>query len=272
MERKKNTRVIALTDFSPAGNSAVRHAASLAVFFESSLLICTQFSFEKEQKVRTRSADFDQIIAEYRGKVEIHVDDMPYHLAEIHALAETGNHIMFVIGVDKGSVFNVRRALKFIAPSRLPVMVVGPYSPRDERWQNVMLPVEVNRPAKEKALWAGYFQRFGKSAIHVLHNDYHDKISVEKMDDILQFIDKLYGNIEVTPTLHSIEPPVDDVDAYALQHIDKYQAAVLVIMTTTHKTLIDLLFGTREQALIGNKEGLPVLCINERDDLFVLCT
>ena len=43
-------------------------------------------------------------------------------------------------------------------------------------------------------------------------------------------------------------------------------------MTTSYKTIIDILFGVKEKYLIANRFGLPVLCINERDDLYVLCT
>ena len=32
------------------------------------------------------------------------------------------------------------------------------------------------------------------------------------------------------------------------------------------------IFGPKENAIIANESGLPVLCINERNDLYVLCT
>ncbi|MCQ2263769.1 MAG: hypothetical protein MJZ70_05745 [Bacteroidales bacterium] len=275
MERKKNTNVIALTDFSAIGISAVRHAATLALFFESSLTIYTHFSLEKNAVFRQKNADFDQLLAEFQNRLSIRVDDTPYQLKAMHALAESANNIMFIIGVGRkknDTYFTVGKALKFIAPSRLPVMTVGVQPPRDEKWQNVLLPIEIDRAIKEKSLWAGYFNRFGQSAIHILHNVYQDRISKDKLDDSLAFVEKLYKNLEINPVEHEITPRADDLDAYALQHAADYEASLLVIMTTTHKTWIDVLFGTRERSFIANAESLPVLCINERDDLFVLCT
>ena len=62
------------------------------------------------------------------------------------------------------------------------------------------------------------------------------------------------------------------MDDYALRHAAEYHGCLLVVMTTTYKSFVDILFGTREKHLIANKFGIPVLCLNERDDLYVLCT
>lgn len=274
MERKKNTNVIAITDYSPVGNAAVLHAAALARFFESTLTIITNFSFEPLRQPRIADGDFHSVLQQAQSMVEVTVNEMPFQPEGLHAMAESANHIMYVIGVSRSAAaqFNPSRALKFIAPSRLPVMAVGEAPVGDPQWQNILLSVDVDLPAKEKALWAGYFNRYGKSNIHILHNEYQDSISIDKLSDLMDFIHKLYKNLEITPILHTITPKAYDLDQYAVDHADDYQAAALVVMTTTHKTFIDRIFGTREKQLLANPQNLPVLFINERDDLFVLCT
>lgn len=274
MERKKNTNVIAITDHSAVGNAAVLHAASLARFFESTLTIIPNFSFKGEIRERAATQEFTALLEQVAGQVNARVDETPYQPQSLHAMAESANHIMYVIGVSRSSAaqFNPSRALKFIAPSRLPVMAVCEAPVGDPQWQNILLSVDVDLPAKEKALWAGYFNRYGKSNIHVLHNEYQDSISIDKLSDLMDFIHKLYENLEITPILHTITPKAYDLDQYAVDHADDYQAAALVVMTTTHKTFIDRIFGTREKQLLANPQNLPVLFINERDDLFVLCT
>lgn len=273
MERKKNTDVIAITDYSAVGNAAVLHAASLARFFESTLTIVTNFSFEPLRQFRFANGDFHTVLQQAQSMVEVTVNEMPFQPEGLHAMAESANHIMYVIGVSRNSAaqFNPSRALQFIAPSRLPVMAVGEAPVRDPQWQNILLSVDVDLPAKEKALWAGYFNRYGKSNIHILHNEYQDSISKDKLSDLMDFINKLYENLEITPVPHIITPKAYNLDQYAVEHADDYQGAALVVMTTTHKTFIDRIFGTREKQLLANPQNLPVLFINERDDLFVLC-
>jgi len=274
MERKKNTNVIAITDHSPVGNAAIMYGASLARFFESSLTIVTNFSFEPLLQPRLGNGDFLAVLQQAQSMVDVTVNETPFQPEGLNAMAESANHIMYVIGVSRSSSaqFNPSRALQFIAPSRLPVMAVGEAPVGGPQWQNILLSVDVDLPAKEKALWAGYFNRYGNSNIHILHNEYHDSISKDKLSDLMDFINKLYENLEIQAIPHIITPKAYNLDQYAVEHADDYQAAALVVMTTTHKTFIDRIFGTREKQLLANPQNLPVLFINERDDLFVLCT
>ena len=275
MDEKKKTNIIALTDFTEYGNSAVRHAATLALVFKSSLTVIHRFGFRTSSIIQpTENKAFKQIIAEFSDKVDITVSNHPFLPHLLHHFAEHNNSIMYVIGVSKKkgeTFFNRRRALKFIAPSRLPVMTVGASGPIDPQWLNVLTTLDINRQEKEKALWSGYFNRYGGATVHVLHTTYRDEFLREKLRDNLEFTDKLYDNLSIRAEKHEIAK-VNDLDSYALSHAADYNGSLLVIMTTSYKTIIDLLFGVREKYLIANKYGIAVLCINERDDLYVLCT
>lgn len=275
MEEKKKTNIIALTDFTEYGNSAVRHAATLALVFKSSLTVVHRFGFRASSISQSaENKDFRQIIAEFSDKVDITVSKHPFLPHLLHHYAERNNTIMYVIGVSRKNgetFFNRRRALKFIAPSRLPVMTVGANGPIDPLWLNVLTTLDINRQEKEKSLWSGYFNRYGGATVHVLHTTYKDEFLREKLRDNLEFTDKLYDNLSIHAEKHEIAR-ANDLDSYALSHAADYHGCLLVIMTTSYKTIIDLLFGVKEKYLIANRFGLPVLCINERDDLYVLCT
>ena len=275
MDEKKKTNIIALTDFTEYGNSAVRHAATLALVFKSSLTVVHRFGFRVSSIAQPiENEEFRKIIAEFSDKVDITVSNHPFLPHLLHHFAERNNTIMFVIGVSRKNgetFFNRRRALKFIAPSRLPVMTVGATGPIDPLWLNVLTTLDINRQEKEKSLWSGYFNRYGGATVHVLHTTYKDEFLREKLRDNLEFTDKLYDNLSIRAEKHEIAK-ANDLDSYALSHVADYHGCLLVIMTTTYKTIIDILFGTREKHLIANRFDIPVLCINERDDLYVLCT
>ena len=275
MEEKKKTNIIALTDYSDYGLSAVRHAASLALIFQSSLTILPHFGFDRKPVIRTPNDAFYRLLDEFSGQLEVIIDEKYYDPHHLHHFAEQTNSIMYVIAVGRernSTFFNPRRALKFIKPSRLPVMTVGKEMPRDDKWLHVLLAIDPDRQSKEKALWAGYFNRFGGATIHVLHTHYREEILKEKLEDAIEFVEKLYNNLEIKYLLDNIEKKTDDVEAYAIQHAPDYEASALVVMTTKYRTWVDALFGPREQQWITNTDHFPVLCINERDDLYVLCT
>lgn len=275
MEEKKKTNIIALTDFTEYGNSAVRHAATLALVFKSSLTVVHRFGFRSSSISQpAENEEFRKIVAEFSDRVNITVSNYPFLPHLLHHFAERNNTIMYVIGVSRKNgetFFNRRRALKFIAPSRLPVMTVGATGPIDPLWLNVLTTLDINRQEKEKSLWSGYFNRYGGATVHVLHTTYKDEFLCEKLRDNLEFTDKLYQNLDIQAEKHEIAK-ANDLESYALSHAADYHGCLLVIMTTSYKTIVDLLFGVKEKYLIANRFGLPVLCINERDDLYVLCT
>ena len=275
MEEKKKTNIIALTDFTEYGNSAVRHAATLALVFKSNLTVVHRFGFRASSISQpAENEEFRQIVAEFSDRVDITVSNHPFLPHLLHHFAERHNTIMYVIGVSRKNgetFFNRCRALKFIAPSRLPVMTVGATGPIDPLWLNVLTTLDINRQEKEKSLWSGYFNRYGDATVHVLHTTYKDEFLREKLRDNLEFTDKLYQNLDIQAEKHEIAK-ANDLDSYALSHATDYHGCLLVIMTTSYKTIIDLLFGVKEKYLIANRFGIPVLCINERDDLYVLCT
>ena len=147
-------------------------------------------------------------------------------------------------------------------------MTVTAYLESVTDYKNILLTLDIERQNKEKALWAGYFSRFYGSVIHILYPKYKDEGLVKLVRDNVDFVEKLYDNLEITYDKYQV-PSHSHLDAYALT--DTHESGALVIMMTRYYTLADVLTGPRERKIIG-KTGMPVLCINQRDDLYVLCT
>lgn len=278
LEEKKSKNIIVLTDFSEYGDAAVCYGAKLAKIFDSQLTIIHRIKgkLDRGEEISTFFSE------QYKNTVQkMSVEGIHYNLSsEIFALkdlyeyAEAQETILFVIAVapqKNQSLFTRKQAVKFIKPSRIPVMVVGNQLPDEHTFEQVMLPIDAGRQSKDKALWAGYFSRFNGSTVHIIHTTYNDASLDKRAGDILTFIEKLYGNLEVTYELHNITPTVDNIDKFSLEFAPKIDATLSVIMMTKYYSLIDLLFGPKEYSLIGNELNFPVLCINDRDDLCMLC-
>lgn len=307
MEEKKSLNIIAITDNTPYGDAAVRYGGVLAAIFKASLTIIANFSHnpknitelgrnpeEEKERQDIWKEEIGQMHAAIDNpdpKISINFNRTLTNLSEhdiqtfllhdhfsaqmLYDYAEETNTIMFVIGVSKKgkeNYFSARRAAKFIRPSRIPVMVVGNKMPEATVYQHVILPLDIDRQAKEKVLWAGYFSRFYYATVHVLHTSYKDEFLSKKVKDNIAFAEKLYRNLEIQYELHNIMPTVDNMDRHSLQYAKEINASLTVIMMTRYYSLADYLFGPKELAVLGNEDGLPVLCINERDDLYVLCT
>lgn len=277
-EEKKKLNIIVLADDSDYGTSALRYGGILAAIFQASLTIVSDFSFSNISSKTNHKLNDEQLKLSQQfidNQIEVIVVSDKYTPENIYVFADEVNTIMFVIGVQKqgkGSLFDLRSAKRFIKPSRLPVMTVGLKLPSSDIFRHVMLPLDIERQQKEKSLWAGYFSRFYHSQVHVLFSSYKDAFLRKKVKDNVDFTKKLYQNLEITYELHHLEDEIDNIDRFSLEFASTINATLSVIMMTHYYSLIDRLFGPKEDAMIANEQEIPILCINERDDLYVLCT
>ena len=276
VDRQKKLNIIAIADTSDYGKSAVCYGGMLAAIFKASLTVVSKFDFNYEEtKPHGNSDNFIQNIQQFvNHDIETILLTDYFFPEKIYHYAEETNTIMFVIGVDNDSkkgFFSKKKAIRFIRPSRLPVMTVGKILPEKDIFRHVLLPLDIERQSKEKALWAGYFSRFYSSTIHILHTHYQDSGLQKQLADNIAFVEKLYGNLEVNYELNEVDN-VKDMDLFSLEYAPNLQASLTVIMMTKYFTLADVLSGPREKQIIGNSREFPVLCINQRDDLYVLCT
>lgn len=268
IDQQKKLNIIAIADNSDYGRSALRYGEKLTEVFDASLTVITNFGFPLENKNHPMSTPLSPSVPDCTIRTDYFFPERLYHFAD-----ET-NTIMFVIGIDpegKEGLFNKKKSLRFIKPSRLPVMTVGKKAPADNAFQHVILPIDIERQSKEKALWAGYFSRFYQATIHIIHPTYEDEGLQKQVTDNIAFVEKLYHNLEINYVLEEVAPQ-PNLDLFSLEYANSVQATLTVIMMTRYYTLADLLMGPQEKKVVGNPQEFPVLCINQRDDLYVLCT
>lgn len=274
IKRDRNLNITVIADDSAYGRTAAQHGVQLAEVFQASLTVVANFGFQLPDKPsepdKTFLTELQNIVLNAKNSQVIADYVFPETLFRY---AEEHNTAMFVIGVDKAAkegFFNVKKAIKLIRQSRFPVMTVTEKHSDTTCYKHILLPLDIERQNKEKALWAGYFSRFYGSVIHILYPKYKDEGLIKLVYDNVAFVEKLYENLEITYEKHETQPQ-NYLDAYALEFAPQVEAGASVIMMTRYYTLGDVLTGPLERKIIGSTT-LPILCINQRDDLYVLCT
>jgi len=202
---------------------------------------------------------------------------------DLNVFIKDNNILCFVMPVahsKKESFFNVKRARKWIRRSRVPVFTIGNTEPNSTDYQQIILPLDINCQEKELALWASYFPAHfqkncphvpkGNILIHIIFNEYKDELLRKKVQNNLDYVTKMFDNLEVHYQLHSFTK-VDNIHTFGLQFAQKTGSTLLLYLMPEHNSLIDLVFGPVSNRILGNKEQVPVLCLNARDDIFVLC-
>jgi len=244
-------KITLLSDSSPYGKAAWAHAQKLSQIFDAEV---NEASLQEKQNPR-----------------------------DIFGEAEEGNTLCFVMPVatsKKLSFFNAKKARRWIGKSRVPVLTIGDIEPKENDYQQVVLPLDINCQDKELALWASYFPTYIQKncphipkknlLIHIIFNQYKDELLHKKVQNNIDFVTKMFNNIEVPYKLHPFTK-IDNIYTFGLSFAKGLKNSVMLFLMTEHFSLIDLFFGPVENSILGNRENIPVLCLNAREDIFVLC-
>jgi len=204
-------------------------------------------------------------------------------LRSVFSAAEEGNTLCFVMPIASSnteSFFNAKNARKWIRISRVPVLVIGNEEPEENDYQQIILPLDIHCQDKELALWASYFPTFFQKncshipkenlMIHIIFNQYQDKSLSKKVQNNIDSVSKMFNNLGILYKLHPLLKN-DNIKTFGLKFAEKIGNSMMLLLMTEHYSLIDLLFGPIENKILGNKENIPVLCLNVREDIFVLC-
>ncbi len=139
------------------------------------------------------------------------------------------------------------------------------------RFDDVAMVVDFKKESKDKFIWSSYFPRFIGSRMHVLYYDYKDQFLRTKWYANMQQLHKLYTGLDITFQPHIIESKstFPDVNALRFAHSQGYK--LLICVTTKERDTLELFIGTQEMRTITNRYNIPILFINPREDLYVLC-
>ena len=136
---------------------------------------------------------------------------------------------------------------------------------------STVLTLDHRRESKEKLIWGSYMVRFFGAKLTVATPAYNDAGLREKVANNILFMKKIYKSLNVDYTLSSFTYHLSPFTSPDLSVL-KSDPSLLIAMTTDRRDrdLGDLLVGPPERRLITSAR-IPILFLNQRDDLYVLC-
>lgn len=192
----------------------------------------------------------------------------------IEALPKVLSGVVVITASDlnakRKSPLNTKNILKDFSTCKTAYIVVRT-TDTNPTLAHVGLTIDFHRESKEKLIWASYFARFGGGKLHILYHDYKDEGLRQKWYNNMLFLHKFFTNLGITFIPQIVPGKAASVDADALPFMEQNGIDLLVAVTTKEKDIFDSLLGCQEQKTIQNPQGFPVLFLNPRDDLYVLC-
>ncbi|MBO7490285.1 MAG: hypothetical protein J6T88_08420 [Bacteroidales bacterium] len=193
----------------------------------------------------------------------------------INALPTLMNAVLIVAQVDRGarrhSPLHKRNVLKNFAQCRTAYLTAQEPLHDDSRMLNVATAIDFKKESKDKLIWSSYFPRFCGSTMHILYYDYKDQFLHSKWYANMTQLHKLYSGLSLTFQPHIIESKSTYMDVNALRFASQSDYGMLIAVTTKEKDGLEFFIGVQEQRTIVNKAHIPILFLNPREDLYVLC-
>jgi nucleotide-binding universal stress UspA family protein len=268
MSEEKKT-IIVTWDFSEAAVNALKHAARIGKSVDNYVAlfhVTMEESKQEEAEVNLKEA-CKKYSAELGHEI-IYVLKNGSIFDEISDYAsEEENNVNFVVlgthGIKGSQKLFGSKALRVISGSKVPFMVVQNAPPEKERISNIVFPIDFKSENKEKLQWAIFLGKYLNSKFHLFKSGSKDKSLHKKANINLNFAIRFLIQNNIEYEIH-VAPEGTNFMKETLSFAKSIDSDLILITTTKHMTFLDLVFAAKEQYLIANDEGIPVMCVNPR--------
>jgi len=151
-------------------------------------------------------------------------------------------------------------ALKVIVKSKVPFIVIQDPPADQERYHNIVFPVDFRGENKEKIKMAIFMGKYFESKIHMLVSVSTDKYIIKKTNTNLNFAIKYLIQNNIDYERHDM--PKGNIAEQTIEFAQKINADLILIVTTKNITFADYVVGASEQYIIANSSKIPVCCVN----------
>jgi len=167
--------------------------------------------------------------------------------------------------------YDFRFGLKAFRESSIAFLFVKGDSADFLSYKNVLLPLDYRKATKETALWASFFGRFNRSQVQVIYACETDKEQAVSLMKNLNFIQKFLSNLNVACQVTAGKSTSWGICNETLANALKLKGDVMIFAGSAYVSMIDLLIGLPEKRIIKKAGDLPILIINPRKEICVMC-
>lgn len=266
-------RLLIPWDFTPVAENALKYSIKIGslgatpiielVYVIESGGLFSKGKLTEKDAIEKIKADSIRIKEQYGVEVKTKVMEgnifhtISDYAADINAdLVVMGTH--GIKGVQK---LTGSKALKVIAGSNVPFLVVQDTPGEKRVFERVVMPLDFSFDEKEKLQWAIKVSIQYKSQIHIIVPNSFDAGVQKKVNYNLAFAKKHLEGYNIPYEIHSSGK--DSFHEEIVKLALDIEADLILIMTSGSLDFTDYVFGAQEQHVIANNAKIPVMCINQ---------
>ena len=260
-------------DFSAVSDHALKHAIKLAHILKNDITLFHIVADPSEEEAARKriEEDIERIRKDYKEEVGyyLHHGSIFKEIAEYASKEE--NNVNFVVmgthGMKGSQKLFGSWALRVVAGSAVPFIVVQEPPSDKDRYTDIVFPIDFKSENKEKLQWAIFLGKYLNSKIHLFKAPVIDKNLQKKVNVNLNFAIRFLIQNNIEYEIHtSSKSGSGNYQKELLAFSKKISADLILITTTKHITKVDFIFGAKEQYLLSNRERIPVMCVNPKSN------
>jgi len=270
MEEKKKS-IMVTWDFSNVSYNALKHAIKMAHILKYKIVLfhIVEDASEEEAALKKMESAVDEIKKDLGEEVDSYVNHGKIFKEISDYASKEENNVNFVVMGTHGMKGRQKLfgswALKVIAGSEVPFIVVQNAPPDKDRYSDIVFPIDFKSENKEKLQWAIFLGKYLNSKIHLYKAPISDKALQKKVNINLNFAIRFLIQNNIDYEIHT-SVKSGNFQKEILSFSKRIKADLIMITTTKHITKFDYIFGAKEQYLLSNNEKIPVMCVNPKSN------
>jgi hypothetical protein len=268
MSNSSGQKIVVICDFSERMKEVIVHGVRMAGILRKELCL-TAIWKDKAQKIQ-----FQEKLIQTSKSLKVNLPDMEISWLllqkslynNIRKLVDDYEAVLVVLHQA-----DIKWAMKAFRESSIAFLFVSGEVAKFLSYKNVLVPVDFRKASKETSLWASYFGRFNKSQVNLIYAHETEGEQAVKLLRNLQFFQKFLTSLNVRHRSVAGKTSSWGICDETIARTNEFQGDVMIVSGSNNITLIDLLIGLPEKKMILKAGNLPVLMINPKKDICVLC-
>ncbi len=263
---KINKPLIVPWDFTEVAENAYAHAVKIARLISHEIILLHIVERKKDiepalEKLKTRAGE----MMAASGITTLPMIRSGNIFNAIREVAHENKAEMVVMGTHgrKGmQKLTGSWALKVIAKSKVPFVVVQD-KPKDDQIRKILFPIDFKSSTKEKVNWIYYLSKHFNSRFILLKRKASDRGFRRKIVSNLVYTETFLKNNDIEYEIHTAVGK-KSFEKETVEFAREAGVNMILVLVTRDIGFFDYIIAAKEQYIIANPEGIPVMCLNPK--------
>jgi nucleotide-binding universal stress UspA family protein len=274
-------KILVPTDFSEVAESAAIHAATIAQKSGDEVWLLHVINKETMATLKKQKEGVEHLLEKITNLCKEYTDKykVPFHFklkegSIFTTIGEVATEIdakVMVLGTH--GVVGMQKivgayALKVVASSKIPVIIVQERLPIGGNYLKIVSPIDGSVETKQKTLQTISIAKIFGAKVFL----YRQKGFDDYLDDLIslneKFVVRYLNEHNVAHEVVKQEKVSKNFAKDFIGYSKSIQADLIIILTTAEKGIKDIIIGPEEQMVINNEEQIPVMCVNPLQNIY----